>query len=368
MTASIAPRSLWLSPSPAPTGPAMKPAACASRPSARHPLRPARRPPSARRSCARRRAAGSTPGWPRSASTPRERAQRRLRERGGTQGLVPCPGATSNAGGGIDPARRGGSPWSARAVQRPPARLAPRATGRQVRNMPIVLRALAGKIAMPARPCRSRATFAARSRRRPDRIDRLVPDGLGPDAGRAQQAGHPPHSRPAPAPAPGDPGTAAASPGRRPGSTRILAPSCQVGGAGHHGQRRRAGPGVVREASRSARRRPSRSAAWPACGFLEHAVEIAAAEAEGADARAPADAGRSGQPRPLLGVDVERRLARGQRPRAAVDLDRRRQHLVMQRQRRLDQPGGARGRLGVADLRLDRAEGAPRAGPRLASA
>ena len=95
-------------------------------------------------------------------------------------------------------------------------------------------------------------------------------------------------------------------------------------------------------------------------GFLEHAVEIAAAEAEGADGRAARMAGPR-QPGPGLGVQVERRVAAGQRLDRPADLDGRRQDLVMQRQRGLDQPRRAGGGLGVADLRLDRAQGAPRA-------
>ena len=93
-------------------------------------------------------------------------------------------------------------------------------------------------------------------------------------------------------------------------------------------------------------------------GFLEQAVEIAAPEAEGAD-RGPAGMAAAGQPGPALGVQIKGRVARGQRLDGLADLDRRRQHLVMERQRRLDQARGARCRLGVPHLRFDRAQGAP---------
>ncbi len=93
--------------------------------------------------------------------------------------------------------------------------------------------------------------------------------------------------------------------------------------------------------------------------LFEDAMEIAAAEAEGADA-GPARMVGGRQPRPLLGVDVERRRPRLQSVERPLHLDRRRQDLVMQGQRRLDETGRARRRLGVADLRLHRSQRAPR--------
>ena len=74
------------------------------------------------------------------------------------------------------------------------------------------------------------------------------------------------------------------------------------------------------------------------------------------------------QPRPHHGVDVERRVRGPQRLDRLRHLDRRRQHLVVQGQRRLDERRRPGRRLGVADLRLDRADRAPRPGscvPRL---
>ena len=69
-------------------------------------------------------------------------------------------------------------------------------------------------------------------------------------------------------------------------------------------------------------------------------------------------------PRPGLRVQVERASARVELRVRLRHLDRRRQHLVVQRQDRLDQAGRAGRRLGVADLRLHRAERAPLRGPR----
>ena len=95
-------------------------------------------------------------------------------------------------------------------------------------------------------------------------------------------------------------------------------------------------------------------------------MEVAPTEAERADRRAPGVAGGE-HPGPGFGVDVERRRPRQDPVERAGDLDRRRQDLVVQGQRRLDQPRRPRRRLGVADLRLDRPQRAPRPPrPRLA--
>ena len=67
------------------------------------------------------------------------------------------------------------------------------------------------------------------------------------------------------------------------------------------------------------------------------------------------------KPGPCFGAEVKRRSPRGQGFDRLAHLDRRRQDLVVERQRGLDQTGRARGRLGVADLRLDRTQSAPRA-------
>ena len=93
--------------------------------------------------------------------------------------------------------------------------------------------------------------------------------------------------------------------------------------------------------------------------LLQQAMEIAAAETEGADAGA-AWMLAAGDPRACLAVDVEGGAAGGDRFLRLFDLDRRRQDLVIEGHRRLDQAGGAGRSLGVADLRLDRADGAPR--------
>ena len=94
-------------------------------------------------------------------------------------------------------------------------------------------------------------------------------------------------------------------------------------------------------------------------------VEVRAAEAEGADPRVAGVIGAV-DPRPRLGVQVQGTAL--EVPLGVRRLDqRRRQHPVVQGQRRLDQPGDARGTLGVADHGLDRADRARlRPRPRLA--
>ena len=81
--------------------------------------------------------------------------------------------------------------------------------------------------------------------------------------------------------------------------------------------------------------------------LFEHAVEIRSAEAEGADAGA-ARMGFARQPGAAFGVDVERRRAR--LDERLGDFDRRRQNLVVERQRRLDETGRASGCLGMTQL------------------
>src|SRR5438270_191508 len=88
-------------------------------------------------------------------------------------------------------------------------------------------------------------------------------------------------------------------------------------------------------------RKPSLHVAVPigaglgAAVLLQHAMEVRAAEAERAHARPPRVA-VARQPRLALGVDVERRPPGSQRVERRLHLDRRRQDLVVQRQRRLD--------------------------------
>src|SRR5690606_10865326 len=58
-------------------------------------------------------------------------------------------------------------------------------------------------------------------------------------------------------------------------------------------------------------------------------------------------------------VHVERALVEGRLRVRRLDLDRRRQDLVVERESRLQESGGAGGRLRVPDLALHRADGAP---------
>ena len=93
--------------------------------------------------------------------------------------------------------------------------------------------------------------------------------------------------------------------------------------------------------------------------FLEHHVEVGAAEPEGADTGAPGMFAGHADPRPGLGVQVKGRVLL-QRRVGLLDVDRRREDAVLQRQGGLDQSGHARAGLGVADHRLDRSDGASR--------
>ncbi len=92
--------------------------------------------------------------------------------------------------------------------------------------------------------------------------------------------------------------------------------------------------------------------------FLQQAVEVAAAEAEGTDPGA-AGMGVIADPGAFARIDVERVVVRFGGLDGLVDLDGWGERLVVQRQSRLDQAGGAGGGLRVADLGFDRTERAP---------
>ncbi len=89
--------------------------------------------------------------------------------------------------------------------------------------------------------------------------------------------------------------------------------------------------------------------------LLEDDVVVGAAEAEGRDGGA---AGRRDRALPGLScqIDEERRAFRIDGRVELPNVDRRRQHLVVQREHGLEQARGAGGALEVAYLRLDRAE------------
>ena len=84
--------------------------------------------------------------------------------------------------------------------------------------------------------------------------------------------------------------------------------------------------------------------------LFEHDVVVAAAEAEGAD---PCSPHAVGEPRAGLRRQVDGRPLQGELGARGRDLEGRRDDLVVQRERRLDQACGAGRRLGVADLGLD---------------
>src|SRR5438046_1925117 len=92
--------------------------------------------------------------------------------------------------------------------------------------------------------------------------------------------------------------------------------------------------------------------------FFENCVEVASTEPERTDARS-ARMTRRTDPRARLSVDVKRRRFAQQRIERLRYFDRRRQHFLMKRHRRFDQPGGAGGRLRMSDLRLYRSQSTP---------
>ena len=88
-------------------------------------------------------------------------------------------------------------------------------------------------------------------------------------------------------------------------------------------------------------------------------MKVAASETERADTGATRMSGLR-HPRAFLSRGVEGTPAREKVVDGFLHLDGRRDDLVVESENRLDEPGRAGGRLGVADLRLDRPEGAPR--------
>ena len=92
--------------------------------------------------------------------------------------------------------------------------------------------------------------------------------------------------------------------------------------------------------------------------LLQHGVEVRAAEAECRDAGAPrVSCGRS-QPGAQLAVHVEGAVVETRPGVRLLDVQRRRQDLVVQRQGDLGHSRDTGGALGVTDHRLDRADGA----------
>ena len=124
------------------------------------------------------------------------------------------------------------------------------------------------------------------------------------------------------------------------------------------GGRRWSGGGPVRaaEAEQLGRPVPMRGRGSAASGVgAEHDVEVGAAEAERAD---PGDRSAAGAGHGRASVEERERAAarRRQAGLGSLDVEGRRQDAVVQGERRLDQPGQPGGALGVADLRLHRAE------------
>ena len=91
--------------------------------------------------------------------------------------------------------------------------------------------------------------------------------------------------------------------------------------------------------------------------LFDNDVYVGAADAESADA---GTAGRTGNrgPLPELGVDEKRRAGEIDLRIGLPAVQRRRQHAVLQREHCLDEAGNACRVIQVADVRLDRADGA----------
>ena len=96
--------------------------------------------------------------------------------------------------------------------------------------------------------------------------------------------------------------------------------------------------------------------------LLKRHVEIRAAEAERAD-RCATWMLASPYPRAGFGVQIEGGTLDAEFRVRDPDIDRRWQHLMMQRRSDFHQTGGTGGGLCMTDLRFDRAEGAPCPGP-----
>ncbi len=93
----------------------------------------------------------------------------------------------------------------------------------------------------------------------------------------------------------------------------------------------------------------------PFVGFQD-GMKVRPAESEGADAGPPGLVGVGMEPGTRPGADLERPVGQVGPWVGRLDTDGRREDLVMERQRSIDQPGQARGALGMADHRLDRAD------------
>ena len=93
-------------------------------------------------------------------------------------------------------------------------------------------------------------------------------------------------------------------------------------------------------------------------GLLEHGVAVGATEAKRADAGAARLAARLGRPRRQRALHAERRALEVDLGAGRGEVDGRRQRLVVEGERRLDEAGGAGGDHHVADVALERADGA----------
>jgi len=94
-----------------------------------------------------------------------------------------------------------------------------------------------------------------------------------------------------------------------------------------------------------------------ALDFFEHDMKVSPTKAKRADPRAAWVAVLRTDPWARLGIQIKRCLVDTQFGIGSSDVNRWRQHLVIQRQRRLDQAGGPGGRFGMANLRLHAAQG-----------
>ncbi|KGD23806.1 hypothetical protein DO70_4697 [Burkholderia pseudomallei] len=104
-------------------------------------------------------------------------------------------------------------------------------------------------------------------------------------------------------------------------------------------------------------RRLGRFARAHARRLLQHHVDVRAADAERADARAARR--RRSRPRAGFAHDAERRLVEADSRVRRLAVDARRNRFAMQRENRLDEPRDAGRRVEMADVALDRADPAP---------
>src|SRR5262249_18086952 len=90
---------------------------------------------------------------------------------------------------------------------------------------------------------------------------------------------------------------------------------------------------------------------------FQNRVKVGTAKSKGADSSPARPVGIRLKPGLCLSTEPEWACLAVELRVGCFDADRRRQHLVVERERRVDQPGQSSGAFGVADQRFDRSHG-----------